>query len=100
MQEGIGDLADSMDDDLSDDNPFKVARGILKIPAVLGGTAGGIAAAVAMGAGTFLVGVPSLLPGMASDAQMDDKVIPVAQRRILAIKAYEWIQMKAMVENA
>lgn len=49
--------------------------------------------------GTFLEGVPGLLPGMASDAQMDDKVIPAAQRRILAIKANEWIQMKAMVEN-
>lgn len=99
MEEGIGDLADSMTDDLSDGNPLKIARGILKVPALLGGATGGIVAAVAMGAGTFLAGVPSLLPGMASDAQMDDKVIPVAQRRILAIKAYEWIQMKAMVEN-
>lgn len=99
IEDGMGEFLDGIGEDFSDDNPLGRVRGVLKIPVFLGGFAGSIAAVTAMFAGTILVGAPLLLPVLASDAQMDDKVIPVAQRRILAIKAYEWIQMKAMVEN-
>lgn len=99
MEDGLADIQDSMEEDFSDDNPLKKVRGILKVPVLFGSAVGGVAAAVVMGGGILLMGAPSLLPEKLSNAQMDDKVIPVAQRRILATKVYELIQNETIMET-